>query len=215
MADTFRKSCSSLRNTAVNFTVVFLCCSFLTACGLPSPGDVADPPFNVNAGANSVTFNLRNSHALAIYYRFITQGSTVEENFGNITTDGEKALSTRGYYRTNNLKVYIWVPTGPVVDPVTVTLDYATTDQNATITVTDSAGTVFVSNEIVLRNSTMSAPNIGFASPMPAYKDTSSFSSGPVDVAIAATSYKLNPATVQLSPSVPRFLCYMRNLQIS
>lgn len=196
----------------LSFSVFFL----LTNCGLPSSGDIATPPFNINNTGFQVTFNLRDSHALAIYYQFISSGGTVEENFGNITTNGESVLSGRGYYRANDQEVYIWTPTTQTVtDPVTVTLTYATLGTDAKVTVTDAAGTVFFNNKILLRNSTLSAPNLGFSSPMPLYKDVGKLTSGPADIALAAISYKLNPVTMQLTPSVPQFLGYMRGLRIN
>ncbi|MGL4525229.1 MAG: hypothetical protein ACRCVN_06925 [Spirochaetia bacterium] len=187
----------------------------LFSCGLPSAADYATPPFNINDTGPRVTFNVRESHAVAIYYRFITSGSTVDENFGNISTDGESILSSKGYTRANDLDVYIWVPTGPVVDPVTITVSYAALGSHAAFSVVDAAGTVFVNNKILLRNSKLTAPNIGFSSPMSRYKDTNSISSGPTDIALAAINYKLNATTIQMVPSVPSFLGYMRGLIIS
>lgn len=213
MAYTCRKQAAFTRNTAI----IYICLSvfLLGSCGLPAPGDVADPPFNVNDEGFRVTFNIRNSHALAIYYRFISSGNTVEQNFGNITTNGESALSSRGYQRNNDLEVYVWTPTGPVVDPVTIVLEYASLNTQAKLTITDSAGSVLTQDKILLRNSKLTAPNVGFSSPMAAYKDTDTVSSGPADVALVAISYKLNPAIMQLTPSVPQFLGYMRGLQIN
>ncbi len=208
------KQTSLSGNTAVICICLFVLFLFI-GCGLPAPGDVADPPFNVNDEGFRVTFNIRNSHALAIYYRFISSGSTVEQNFGNITTNGESTLSSRGYQRNNDLDVYVWVPTGPVVDPVTVVLEYASLNTQAKLTIKDSAGTIMVQDKILLRNSKLTAPNVGFSSPMTAYKDTGAVTSSPVDVALAAISYKLNPAIIRLTPSVPQFLGYMRGLQIN
>lgn len=214
MAYSCRKQTALSRNTAV-ICVCFFTLSLFNSCGLPSPGDVAEPPFNINDEGSRVSFNIRNSHALAIYYCFITSGSTVEQNFGNITTNGESALSSRGYRRSNDLEVYVWVSTsGTTGDLVNVTLEYARLNSQAKLTVT-SNGTILFENKTLLRNSTLTGPNVGFASPMTAYKDTGTVSSGPVDVALAAITYKLNPTTLQLTPSVPQFLGYMRGLQIN
>ncbi len=212
MAHSLRKQAFSLRSSAVIFIplVFFL----ISSCGLPTSGDIADPPFNVNDEGFRVTFNVRNSHALAIYYIFIPSGSTVEQNFGNITTNGETALSSRGYQRNNDLEVYVWVPDRSVNDPVTVNLEYASLNAEARLSVNDLTG-VMIQDKILLRNSKLTAPNVGFSSPMAAYKDTGTILSGPVDVALAAISYKLNPTTMQLTPSVPQFLGYMRGLQIN
>lgn len=214
MAYSLKKQSSHSRNAAIVFLVFLICFSLLAGCGLPSVGDIADPPFNINDEVFRVTFNVRNSHAVAIYYRFISAGSTVEQNFGNITTNGEQALASRGYSRTNDLDVYVWVPSGPVTDPVNLFLEYASFGNDAKLTVTDAGGTVFFSNKILLRDSRLSAPNVSFLSPLSAYKDTATLGSGPVDVALAAISYKLNPTTMQLLPSIPQFLGYMRGLQI-
>lgn len=192
--------------------------------------DTIDPVVIVSGGSGAVQFQIAQGHGVAVFYKIIAEGTTVNEDFSSSSSTGERLLLARGYYPANkdnssNSNKFLWTA-GAAAFPITTEITFGSASNGQSFyEVEDAGGIVTVPPAELIRVKTVSSggtsstiPDRSFAGINLTDADVpiavSGSSATVVSVALAAVKYEIDTATMTLAPSVAVHLGYMRGISV-